>query len=73
MPTITCAEGFRQLYKRRVPKMFYDCAYSESYTDSSSTVTKPFPNRFKSVDKFPPFTSNAAPYNKVREGLDSVI
>lgn len=36
MPTITCVEDFRQLYKRRVPKMFYDYAQSGSYTETTS-------------------------------------
>lgn len=35
MPTITCVEDFRQLYKRRVPKMFYDYAESGSYTETT--------------------------------------
>lgn len=35
MPVITCVEDFRQLYKRRVPKMFYDYAESGSYTEST--------------------------------------
>ncbi len=34
MPTITCVEVFRQLYQRRVPKVFYDYAESESCKDS---------------------------------------
>ena len=33
--TITCTEDFRQLYKARVPKMFYDYAESGSYTEST--------------------------------------
>lgn len=36
MPTITCVEDFRQLYNRRVPKMFYDYAQSGSYTETTS-------------------------------------
>lgn len=35
MPTITCVEDFRQLYKRRVPKMFYDYAEAGSYTETT--------------------------------------
>ncbi|MEP4039427.1 alpha-hydroxy acid oxidase [Pseudophaeobacter sp.] len=35
MPPITCVEDFRQLYKRRVPKMFYDYAESGSYTETT--------------------------------------
>ncbi|WP_282182124.1 alpha-hydroxy acid oxidase [Aliiroseovarius marinus] len=35
MTTITCVEDFRQLYKKRVPKMFYDYAESGSYTEST--------------------------------------
>ena len=35
MPTITCVEDFRQLYRRRVPKMFYDYCESGSYTEST--------------------------------------
>jgi L-lactate dehydrogenase (cytochrome) len=35
MPTITCVEDFRQLYKRRVPKMFYDYAESGPYTETT--------------------------------------
>lgn len=35
MTTITCVEDFRQLYQRRVPKMFYDYAESGSYTEST--------------------------------------
>jgi L-lactate dehydrogenase (cytochrome) len=33
--TITSVEDFRQLYGRRVPKMFYDYAESGSYTEST--------------------------------------
>jgi len=33
--TITCVEDFRQLYRQRVPKMFYDYAESGSYTEST--------------------------------------
>ena len=35
MPTITCVEDFRQLYKRRVPKMFYDYVETGSYTEAT--------------------------------------
>ena len=33
--TITCVEDFRQIYRTRVPKMFYDYAESGSYTEST--------------------------------------
>ena len=36
MPTITCVADLRQLYRRRVPKMFYDYAQSGSYTETTS-------------------------------------
>ncbi len=35
MSEITCVEDFRQLYKRRVPKMFFDYVESGSYTEST--------------------------------------
>ena len=35
MTTITSVEDFRRLYKRRVPKMFYDYAESGSYSEST--------------------------------------
>lgn len=35
MPPITCVEDFKQLYRRRVPKMFYDYAESGSYTETT--------------------------------------
>ncbi|WP_424987014.1 alpha-hydroxy acid oxidase [Microbulbifer sp. S227A] len=35
MTTITCVEDFRQLYKRRVPKMFCDYADAGSYSEST--------------------------------------
>ncbi|MEM6487642.1 MAG: alpha-hydroxy acid oxidase [Pseudomonadota bacterium] len=35
MPTMTCVEDFRQLYRRRVPKMFYDYVETGSYTEST--------------------------------------
>jgi L-lactate dehydrogenase (cytochrome) len=35
MSKITCVEDFRQLYKRRVPKMFYDYVEAGSYTEST--------------------------------------
>lgn len=35
MTTITCVEDFRRLYRRRVPRMFYDYAESGSYTEST--------------------------------------
>ncbi|MEM7462527.1 MAG: alpha-hydroxy acid oxidase [Pseudomonadota bacterium] len=35
MTVITCVEDFRQLYRRRVPKMLYDYCESGSYTEST--------------------------------------
>lgn len=35
MPVITCLEDLRALYKRRVPKMFYDYCDSGSWTEST--------------------------------------
>lgn len=35
MPVITCIEDLRALYKRRVPKMFYDYCDSGSWTEST--------------------------------------
>jgi L-lactate dehydrogenase (cytochrome) len=35
MPTITCIEDLRQLYKARVPKMFFDYCESGSYTEQT--------------------------------------
>ncbi|MCJ8308668.1 MAG: alpha-hydroxy-acid oxidizing protein [Rhizobiaceae bacterium] len=35
MTAITCVEDFRQLFQRRVPKMFYDYCESGSYTEST--------------------------------------
>ena len=35
MAVITCVEDFRQLYRRRVPKMFFDYTESGSYTEST--------------------------------------
>ena len=35
MPPITCIEDLRRIYKRRVPKMFYDYAESGSYTEQT--------------------------------------
>ena len=35
MPVITCIEDLRALYKRRVPKMFYDYCESGSWTEST--------------------------------------
>lgn len=35
MPTITCIEDLRRIYKRRVPKMFYDYAESGSWTEQT--------------------------------------
>lgn len=35
MTTITCVEDFKTLYRRRVPRMFYDYAESGSYTEST--------------------------------------
>ncbi len=35
MPVITCIEDLKQIYKRRVPRMFYDYAESGSYTEQT--------------------------------------
>ena len=35
MPTITCIDDLHRLYKRRVPKMFYDYAESGSWTEQT--------------------------------------
>ena len=35
MPVITCIEDLKRIYKRRVPKMFYDYAESGSYTEQT--------------------------------------
>ncbi|OSP53686.1 alpha-hydroxy acid oxidase [Pseudoruegeria sp. SK021] len=35
MPAITCIEDLRRIYKRRVPKMFYDYAESGSWTEQT--------------------------------------
>ncbi|MDP3959819.1 MAG: alpha-hydroxy acid oxidase [Pseudorhodobacter sp.] len=35
MPVITCIEDLKRLYKRRVPKMFYDYAESGAYTEQT--------------------------------------
>ncbi len=35
MPVITCIEDLRRIYKRRVPKMFYDYAESGSWTEQT--------------------------------------
>ncbi|MGR3343174.1 MAG: alpha-hydroxy acid oxidase, partial [Paracoccaceae bacterium] len=35
MPVITCIEDLRRLYKRRVPKMFYDYCESGSWTEQT--------------------------------------
>ncbi|WP_095590492.1 alpha-hydroxy acid oxidase [Actibacterium ureilyticum] len=35
MPTITCIEDLRRLYKRRAPKMFYDYAEAGSWTEQT--------------------------------------
>ncbi len=35
MKVITCIEDLRRIYKRRVPKMFYDYAESGSYTEQT--------------------------------------
>jgi len=35
MPVITCVEDLRQLYKRRVPRMFYDYAETGSWTQQT--------------------------------------
>ncbi|MTH77498.1 alpha-hydroxy acid oxidase [Paracoccus aestuariivivens] len=35
MPVITCIDDLKTIYRRRVPKMFYDYAESGSYTEST--------------------------------------
>ncbi|MBD9525290.1 alpha-hydroxy acid oxidase [Paracoccus sp. PAR01] len=35
MPVITCIDDLKAIYRRRVPKMFYDYAESGSYTEST--------------------------------------
>ena len=35
MQTITCVEDLREVYKRRVPKMFIDYAESGSYSEQT--------------------------------------
>ncbi len=35
MPVITCIEDLKRLYKRRVPRMFYDYCESGSYTEQT--------------------------------------
>ncbi|GAB4305660.1 MAG: alpha-hydroxy acid oxidase [Roseovarius sp.] len=35
MPVITCIEDLRQLYRRRVPRMFYDYAETGSWTEQT--------------------------------------
>jgi len=35
MPVITCIEDFKPLYKRRVPRMFYDYAETGSWTEQT--------------------------------------
>lgn len=35
MPTITCIDDLKRLYKRRVPKMFYDYCESGSWTEQT--------------------------------------
>jgi L-lactate dehydrogenase (cytochrome) len=35
MPTITCIDDLKKLYRRRTPKMFYDYAESGSYTEQT--------------------------------------
>ena len=35
MPVITCIEDLKQIYKRRVPKMFYDYAETGSWTEQT--------------------------------------
>ena len=35
MPVITCIDDLKRLYKRRVPKMFYDYTESGSYTEQT--------------------------------------
>ena len=35
MPVITCIEDLKRLYKRRVPRMFFDYCESGSYTEQT--------------------------------------
>ena len=35
MPVITCIDDLKRIYRRRVPKMFYDYAESGSYTEQT--------------------------------------
>ncbi|MDE3081530.1 MAG: alpha-hydroxy-acid oxidizing protein, partial [Paracoccaceae bacterium] len=35
MPVITCIDDLKKIYRRRVPKMFYDYAESGSYTEQT--------------------------------------
>ncbi len=35
MPVITCIDDLKQLYRRRVPRMFYDYAESGSWTEQT--------------------------------------
>ncbi len=35
MPVVTCIEDLKRIYKRRVPKMFYDYCESGSYTEQT--------------------------------------
>ncbi|MYG09608.1 MAG: L-lactate dehydrogenase, partial [Rhodobacteraceae bacterium] len=44
MPVITCIEDLKQLYKRRVPKMFYD------YVETGSWSENTFKNNSRDLD-----------------------
>lgn len=46
LPIITCIEDLRALYKRRVPKMFYDYCESGSWTESTFRDNE---NAFKKI------------------------
>ncbi len=35
MPVITCIDDLKAIYRRRVPRMFYDYAESGSYTEGT--------------------------------------
>jgi L-lactate dehydrogenase (cytochrome) len=35
MPVITCIDDLRAIYRRRVPRMFYDYAESGAYTETT--------------------------------------
>lgn len=35
MPVITCIDDLKRIYKRRVPKMFYDYCETDSWTEQT--------------------------------------